>query len=62
MNVEKLIPISEQLEQFMKGNSVVKRKPVTFNGVAPDMKLEQTTKRQKNSQSSITGQSRKKKL
>ena len=49
----------EIYEQFRKGNLAVKRKPGTFNGAAPDMKLEQTIQRSKQIQSGIIGKTRK---
>ena len=43
---------------FMKGKSVAKAQIGNFNGVSPDMKLEQTIQRSKKSAAGIIGQTR----
>ena len=35
-------PFPKMYKQFMRGNFVVKIKPGTVNGVAPDIELEET--------------------
>ena len=50
----------EIYDHFKNGEFAVKSTPGTFNAVSPDMKLEQTIKRSKKSQSGIIGQTRQK--
>ena len=45
-------------EKFMQGHFVVKDNSVTFNCVAPDMKLEQTIQRVQKSSNGIIGKTR----